>query len=95
MAETRKSLTRTAQSFIEDLGESDKAIDKALSSLGVVNEALLVTQVKLSVGAATLNELAQVQKAVLTAEKDIRQARFNHYFGTQKIDLLVEGILVN
>jgi outer membrane protein TolC len=73
----------------------ETALSKANESLYAAQRTQLTTRMRLSMGLATLNELRNAERAVLAAEKDVTQARYNRYLGTKKVQLLKEGVLVN
>ena len=93
--ETRLSLERTVESAIKDFHDLKTAEEKAKESLTEAGRSLVTTQVKLHMGIATVGEVKQAEKAVLTAERALSQAQYNYYLGAKRLILLKEGILVN
>ena len=95
LKETKQSLIRTVESTLKDYGGLEAALDKAKEDLYASQRTYITTQMKQKVGAATLNELRQAEKTVLSAEKDLLQAQYNCYLGAKKVILLKDGILVS
>lgn len=95
LKETRKTLERTVENTIKEYGGLEEALDKAKENVYAAKRALITIRMKMSVGAATLNELRLAEKAVMTAEKEQLQAQYNGYLGTKKVLLLKEGVLVS
>ena len=95
LKETRQSLERTVESTIKEYNGLEDTLEKAKESLYAAQRTNISTQMRLNVGAATVNEARQAEKAVLTAEKDLFQAQYNCYLGAKKVMLLKEGILVS
>jgi hypothetical protein len=95
LKETRKTLERTVENTIKEYGGLEEALDKAKENVYAAKRALITIRMKMSVGAATLNELRLAEKAVMTAEKEQLQAQYNGYLGAKKVLLLKEGVLVS
>jgi len=95
LKETRQSLVRSVENTMKEFHGLETALSKANESLYAAQRTQLTTRMRLSMGLATLNELRNAERAVLAAEKDVTQARYNRYLGTKKVQLLKEGVLVN
>ena len=95
LKETRQSLIRTVENMLKEYNGLEAALEKAKQNLYETQKALMATKTRQGMGIATLNEVKTAEKAVLTAEKDVAQARYNCYLGAKKLMLLREGILVS
>ena len=95
LRETTQSLTRTVENTMKEYRNLDANLDKAKENLYTAQRTYITARMKLGMGTATLNEVRNAEKAVLTAEKEVAQAQYNGYLGAKKVMLLKEGILVN
>lgn len=95
LKETRQSLIKSVENTMKEYNGLDNALSKATESLYAAQRTQLTTRMRLGMGLSTLNEVRNAEKAVLAAEKEATQARYNCYLGAKKVELLKEGILVN
>jgi outer membrane protein TolC len=95
LKETRQNLVRTVEDTMKNYGGLEAALEKKKEELYEAQRSHITVQMKQKVGAATINELRQAEKAVLTAERAVLQARYDCYMGAKKVILLKDGILVN
>ena len=95
LKETKQSLTRTVENTMKDYHNLDSALEKAKENLYAAQKAHITAKMKLGMGTATVNEVRNAEKAVLSAEKEVAQAQYNGYLSAKRVMLLKEGILVN